>query len=944
MQRKMEESSPQQCPTTITIRRNPPRRARPSASKTAAKSPSSHSLSSKNLNIPSFPLDDILSMDVQLLQNRKIPSPNQPNSSNSLNVFLRVRPLPIAPSKPSKSKQPNSKKPSKSCLTINDDFHSITIIPPICDSNRLKSEVYNGFSHVFSSDSSQDEVYDKLMRPMVEGFLSGKSGLLAALGPSGSGKTHTVFGSVKEPGLVPRALRHIFDAEAGKSSMMSRSFYLSIFEIYSEKGKGEKLSDLSPDGSDIYMQQSAVKGLKEVLIKDVAQAEYLLNHAKSKRVTAMTNSNSQSSRSQCIINIRCAVDGTVGRSESLPNEAVLTFVDLAGAEREKKTGNKILTVRPGEEDYFDTSFLLRQASPYMQIKFCEVEETSYLPRNKKRHQTTGNEQKKRAKLTRVESVDGRVWKFVVNVGYAFISSIFLAPDFLNSKSSSTKLFDGSGRALTQLSDVLNDARMTNRDSEDSPKKEVKTDGNKRSPVQRVDENLLPKVDSADSNIYRQYYVMQGFAKALWAVLKQYKERVEVKMLTSTLFISSLLVTLSCGLNPSCIGICKQTMEKDIDILKENLRIGDAKYLAIEKELLDLKSQRSYQNQGPGVASYSIGGPNLESRFSEEELSDHVKVGSADIKELADLECKEITILHTSGEKRTTLHDYELEGVTITEEKHEYSNSECKSKNLSWEKDVHFEGEVGDPLSPEVGCQCTDFEGRPSGNSNQDKDFRSGSIKESQGSGSVNVSKVYIGDLPSGPEGYLSVDESIDPDVILTRPSHKANLSSPDLKLSLPQSYQVQQSLMECEISHDTSISDRHEKDQRKECDKKSTEAATCLPRSHVLDLIDQGESCGCDSKIDKDKENVANVPGSNFNSELETKETSHSKPSKAVRPKRRLMPASSLLLRDAGSVDVTDEIVKLKGGRGGQKLVEDDHKRTPGNASLMRLLKNHLPR
>ncbi|XP_021755953.1 kinesin-like protein KIN-6 [Chenopodium quinoa] len=926
MQRKMEESSPQQCPTTITIRRNPPRRARPSASKTAAKSPSSHSLSSKNLNIPSFPLDDILSMDVQLLQNRKIPSPNQPNSSNSLNVFLRVRPLPIAPSKPSKSKQPNSKKPSKSCLTINDDFHSITIIPPICDSNRLKSEVYNGFSHVFSSDSSQDEVYDKLMRPMVEGFLSGKSGLLAALGPSGSGKTHTVFGSVKEPGLVPRALRHIFDAEAGKSSMMSRSFYLSIFEIYSEKGKGEKLSDLSPDGSDIYMQQSAVKGLKEVLIKDVAQAEYLLNHAKSKRVTAMTNSNSQSSRSQCIINIRCAVDGTVGRSESLPNEAVLTFVDLAGAEREKKTGNKggrllesnfinntsmvfglclrsllehqknpkkpmqkhfqsslltrylrdymegrkrmalILTVRPGEEDYFDTSFLLRQASPYMQIKFCEVEETSYLPRNKKRHQTTGNEQKKRAKLTRVESVDGR-----------------------------------------------NDARMTNRDSEDSPKKEVKTDGNKRSPVQRVDENLLPKVDSADSNIYRQYYVMQGFAKALWAVLKQYKERVE-------------------------------TMEKDIDILKENLRIGDAKYLAIEKELLDLKSQRSYQNQGPGVASYSIGGPNLESRFSEEELSDHVKVGSADIKELADLECKEITILHTSGEKRTTLHDYELEGVTITEEKHEYSNSECKSKNLSWEKDVHFEGEVGDPLSPEVGCQCTDFEGRPSGNSNQDKDFRSGSIKESQGSGSVNVSKVYIGDLPSGPEGYLSVDESIDPDVILTRPSHKANLSSPDLKLSLPQSYQVQQSLMECEISHDTSISDRHEKDQRKECDKKSTEAATCLPRSHVLDLIDQGESCGCDSKIDKDKENVANVPGSNFNSELETKETSHSKPSKAVRPKRRLMPASSLLLRDAGSVDVTDEIVKLKGGRGGQKLVEDDHKRTPGNASLMRLLKNHLPR
>jgi hypothetical protein len=27
-------------------------------------------------------------------------------------------------------------------------------------------------------------------------------------------------------------------------------------------------------------------------------------------------------------------------------------------------------VKPGEDDYLDTSFLLRQASPYMKIKYC----------------------------------------------------------------------------------------------------------------------------------------------------------------------------------------------------------------------------------------------------------------------------------------------------------------------------------------------------------------------------------------------------------------------------------------------------------------------------------------------------------------------------------------------------------------------------------------------
>lgn len=44
-----------------------------------------------------------------------------------------------------------------------------------------------------------------------------------------------------------------------------RSYYLSIFEIYSEKGKGEKMYDLSADGGELTMQQFTIKGLKEVI-------------------------------------------------------------------------------------------------------------------------------------------------------------------------------------------------------------------------------------------------------------------------------------------------------------------------------------------------------------------------------------------------------------------------------------------------------------------------------------------------------------------------------------------------------------------------------------------------------------------------------------------------------------------------------------------------------
>lgn len=65
-------------------------------------------------------------------------------------------------------------------------------------------------------------MYEKLVHPLVEDFLRGKSGMLAALGPTGSGKTHTVFGCIREPGMVPLALRHIFAQDESIGNQVSR--------------------------------------------------------------------------------------------------------------------------------------------------------------------------------------------------------------------------------------------------------------------------------------------------------------------------------------------------------------------------------------------------------------------------------------------------------------------------------------------------------------------------------------------------------------------------------------------------------------------------------------------------------------------------------------------------------------------------------------------------
>ncbi|OVA10394.1 Kinesin [Macleaya cordata] len=352
----MEFKSPQ-CPYTITVRRNPPRRAKKTPATNAPDVTTSSSTHFDTKDVPRFPIEEILQCQLPLSKT------STSENSENLRVFLRIRPLDIKKNskknvdganiarsrlKGISPKQDMKKKTKKKeiCLSVN-DTRSVTLSPPqiMQDSRRVKTEVYDGFSHVFGSDSLQKEVYDRVMDPLVSDFIAGKSGMLAAMGPTGSGKTHTVFGCPRELGMVPRALQKIFNCTSNTcTSELTRSYYVSIFEIYSERGKGERIFDLSSDGVDLCLQQSTIKGLQEVLVSNAVEAEAVIARGMLKRATAMTNSNSQSSRSQCIINIRVAPNMFDGKVELVPNNAVLTIVDLAGAEREKKTGNQT-TVR-----------------------------------------------------------------------------------------------------------------------------------------------------------------------------------------------------------------------------------------------------------------------------------------------------------------------------------------------------------------------------------------------------------------------------------------------------------------------------------------------------------------------------------------------------------------------------------------------------------------------
>ena len=88
-----------------------------------------------------------------------------------------------------------------------------------------------GFNKVFDEASTQGQVFDYMLKPIVDEMLAGHHGLLFAYGPTRAGKTFTVLGNKEHPGLVPLALQHIFATigDTGGSAKMS------YYEVYNDK-------------------------------------------------------------------------------------------------------------------------------------------------------------------------------------------------------------------------------------------------------------------------------------------------------------------------------------------------------------------------------------------------------------------------------------------------------------------------------------------------------------------------------------------------------------------------------------------------------------------------------------------------------------------------------------------------------------------------------------
>ncbi|WCJ33370.1 Kinesin-like protein KIN-7O [Euphorbia peplus] len=208
------------------------------------------------------------------------------------------------------------------------------------------------FDRVFEADCKTEEIYRARTKELVAAAVGGFNGTVFAYGQTNSGKTHTMRGAATEPGVIPLAVRDLFDTI---QQDVDREFLLrmSYMEIYNED-----INDLlAPEHRKLQIHESIergiyVAGLREEIVTSPQQVLDFMQFGESHRHIGETNMNLYSSRSHTIFRMIIesrdrTEDEDVGNCCDAVRVSVLNLVDLAGSERAAKTGAEGVRLKEG---------------------------------------------------------------------------------------------------------------------------------------------------------------------------------------------------------------------------------------------------------------------------------------------------------------------------------------------------------------------------------------------------------------------------------------------------------------------------------------------------------------------------------------------------------------------------------------------------------------------
>lgn len=83
--------------------------------------------------------------------------------------------------------------------------------------------LFINIDRVFSGSSTNYDVFDEIVKPIINRGIQGFNGTVFAYGQTASGKTYTMTGDQPSPGIIPLAINYMFNV---MNSSTSREYLL----------------------------------------------------------------------------------------------------------------------------------------------------------------------------------------------------------------------------------------------------------------------------------------------------------------------------------------------------------------------------------------------------------------------------------------------------------------------------------------------------------------------------------------------------------------------------------------------------------------------------------------------------------------------------------------------------------------------------------------------
>ncbi|XP_054742880.1 kinesin-like protein Klp68D [Anastrepha obliqua] len=209
-------------------------------------------------------------------------------------------------------------------------------ITNLTEANKEQTKMFT-YDAAYDASASQINLYNEVVFPLVSSVLEGFNGCIFAYGQTGTGKTFTmegVRGNNELQGIIPRTFEQIW-LHINRTENFQFLVDVSYLEIYMEELRdllkpNSKHLEVRERGSGVY-----VPNLHAINCKSVDDMLNVMHIGNKNRTVGFTNMNEHSSRSHAIFMIRiemCDIETNtikVGK---------LNLIDLAGSERQSKTG------------------------------------------------------------------------------------------------------------------------------------------------------------------------------------------------------------------------------------------------------------------------------------------------------------------------------------------------------------------------------------------------------------------------------------------------------------------------------------------------------------------------------------------------------------------------------------------------------------------------------